>query len=213
MIITYHGKQFFKIAQGDTVFAINPLSKDSKQKIKPAKFGSDIALCTVRHPDYNGFEHTEYNDKKPFIIQGPGSYEINGHTIVGFQSKARIDNADFVNTIYFFNFEGISFCFLGDLQDEQIDQKIKEYTESVDVIFVPVGGEGTLDAVLASKVIKAFSPKIIIPMDYEAPRDTKSLQAFLKEMSQQDVKAEEKFVFKKSDLASADGKVVVLQQQ
>ncbi len=212
MIITYHGKQFFKITQGDTTIAINPLSKENTLKLKPAKFGSDVALCTTRHPNYNGFENTTHSGKEPFKIYGPGSYEVNGNSYVGFQSKALISDEKYINTIYFFTLEGISFCFLGDLSNADINQKTKEYIESVDVIFVPIGGAGTLDPVAATKVVKAFAPKVIIPMDYGKDRDGKSLETFLKETSTQ-IKPELKYVFKKKDLETLAGHVVVLEQQ
>lgn len=212
MIITYHGKQFFKIQQGDTTFALNPLSKDNLLGLKPAKFGSDVALCTTRHPNYNGFENTTHSGKEPFQIYGPGSYEVNGNSFVGFQSLAKIDDSEFINTIYFFQLEGISFCFLGDLSSADIDQKTKEYVESVDVIFVPIGGAGTLDPIQASKVLKFFSPKVIVPMDYGADRDQDSLETFLKEMSSSS-EPESKYVFKKKDLETLNGHVVVLSQQ
>lgn len=212
MIITYHGKQFFKISQGDTTIAINPLSKENTVNIKPTKFGSDVALCTTRHPNYNGFENTEYNGNEPFKIFGPGSYEVNGNSFVGFQSLAKIEEKDFINTIYFFTFEDVSFCFLGDLASSDIDQKTKEYIESVDVIFVPIGGAGTLDPVQATKAVKAFGPKVIIPMDYGADRDSGSLETFLKETSSI-ATPEPKYVFKKKDIEMATGHVVVLEQQ
>lgn len=213
MIITYHGKQFFKIQKGDKVYAVNPISKDSKLKKKPAKFGSDVVLCTVRHPDYNGFENATYNDKTPFRIYGPGSYEIDEDSFVGFESPAIIGNESWVNTIYFFNLDAISFCFLGDLSSEKIDQKIAEYTESVDVIFVPIGGEGTLDPVAAAKIVKHWSPKVIIPMDYTEGRESKALETFLKETSSTDVKPEPKYVFKKKDIEGLNGQVVVVSEQ
>jgi len=213
MIITNHGKQFFKITQGDTTVAINPLSKENTLNIKPTKFGSDVALCTVRHPDYNGFENTIHSGKEPFKIYGPGSYEVNGNSYVGFQSHAVIDEAEYVNTIYFFVLEGISFCFLGDISDpSKITEKTKEYIESVDVIFAPIGGAGTLDPVQAAKAIKAFSPRVVIPMDYGSDRDAGSLDTFLKEMSSS-AEAESKFVFKKKDLETMTGHVVVLDAQ
>jgi len=212
MIITYHGKQFFKISQGDTTIAVNPISKESKLDIKSTKFGSDVALCTTRYPDYDGFDNAEYNEKIPFKIYGPGSYEVNGNSFVGFKSPAKINDVDYINTIYFFELEGISFCFLGDLSNPDIDQKTKEYIEDVDVIFVPIGGSGTLDPVQAVKVVKAFSPKIIIPMDYGSDRDANSLQTFLKESSSK-ATPEPKYVFTKKDIEMATGHVVVLQEQ
>ena len=212
MIITYHGKQFFKIQQGDTTLAINPLSKDNTLDIKPAKFGSDVVLCSVRHPNYNGFENATYNEKEPFKISGPGSYEVNGNSFVGFGSPTTIEGKDYINTIYFFILEGISFCFLGDLGTINIDQKTKEYIEEVDVIFVPIGGSGTLNPVEAAKVVKYFSPKVIIPMDYGKDRDGKSLDTFIKETSSTG-KPEPKYVFTKKDLETLTGHLVVLEQQ
>ncbi|MCA9351992.1 MBL fold metallo-hydrolase [Patescibacteria group bacterium] len=213
MIITYYGKQFFKISQGDTTLAINPIAKDNTLKLKPAKFGADIALCTTRHPNYNGFENTTHSGKEPFEIYGPGSYEVQGNSYIGFRSSANIDGEEYINTIYFFTVEGISFCFLGDLATTDISQKTKEYTESVDVIFVPIGGNGTLNALEASKVVKHFSPKVIIPMDYGSDRESKALETFLKESSRSSDKPESKYVFKKSDLDTLTGHVVVLDVQ
>ncbi len=212
MIITYYGKQHFKLQQGDTVIALNPVSKETKLDIKPAKFGSELVLCSVRHPDYNGFENAEYNGKEPFKIYGPGNYEVNGNSYVGFKSDALVGDKNFINTIYFFSLEDISFCFLGDLAHINIDQKIKEHTDAVDIIFVPIGGEGTLDPVQAAKLVKAFSPKVIIPMDYGKDRDPAALSVFLKELSSQ-AQPESKFVFKKSELNSLNGHVVVLDPQ
>ena len=51
MIITYYGGQYFKIAQGDTVVAINPPSKEGKNGKDAARFGSVLALSTTAHPD------------------------------------------------------------------------------------------------------------------------------------------------------------------
>ena len=212
MIITYYGKQYFKIQQGDTSISLNPLSKENTLKIKPAKFSADVSLCTMRHPDYNGFENNNYNGKEAFRIYGPGSYEIDGNLYVGYGEETEKDGSTFINTVYFFHIDGVSFCFLGDLSSENINQKTKEHIESVDVIFVPIGGGETLDPVSASKIVKNFSPKVIIPMDYGKDREKSMLEAFLKEMSS-DEKVIEKYVFKKKDLETLTGKVVILEAQ
>jgi len=212
MIITYHGKQFFKLQQGDFTLAYNPISKDSKKYDKPTKFGSTIALVSVRHEDYNGTENATFGDTEPFIIQGPGSYEVGGVTINGFGTKSLIDDAHYVNTLYFVVIEDITYCFIGDLEDPALDQQIKEFTDSVDVLFVPIGSNGTLTPVQAGKISKVFSPKVIIPMDYGIGRDSGVLDIFVKEMgaSKEPV---EKYVFKKSDIEGLTGKVIVIKEQ
>lgn len=210
MIITYYGKQYFKISQGDTTIAINPISKDSSLGLKAVKFAADVSLCSMRHPDYNGFENNDYNGKESFRIQGPGSYEIAGNSFVGYGEAAKYKDQDFINTVYFFHLEGISFCFLGDLAHENINQKTKEHIESVDVIFVPIGGDETLDPVAAAKIVKNFSPKLIVPMDYGADRESGMLETFLKEMSSNSEPVD-KYVFKKSELETLTGHVAVIK--
>lgn len=212
MIITYHGKQFFKLQQGDYTLAYNPVSKDTKLKLKPARFGSNLTLVSVRHPDYAGTENTSFGDNKPFIVQGPGSYEVSGVTVTGFGTRAIVKDEHFINTIYFVSIDDISYCFIGDLEDPNLDQHVKEFTDSVDVLFVPIGSNGTLSPAQAAKLSKVFSPKVIIPMDYGPDRDKGSLETFLKEMGSHS-DAQEKFVFKKSDLEKMTGQVVVVKEQ
>ena len=43
MIITYFGKEFFKVQQVDLVIAFNPISKDSNYKKKIYKLIKNIA--------------------------------------------------------------------------------------------------------------------------------------------------------------------------
>jgi len=54
MIITYHNIEFFKIQQGDTVIAFNPISKQSK--FKGSRFGADVALISANSIDFNGLK-------------------------------------------------------------------------------------------------------------------------------------------------------------
>ena len=54
MIITNQGHYFLKIQQGDTVVAVNPISKDSSKK--STKFGADISISSLNHEDLNGSE-------------------------------------------------------------------------------------------------------------------------------------------------------------
>jgi len=213
MIITYFGKQFFKIGQGDMVLAFNPVSKSSKTGIS-AHFGTDIALQTTNHPDYNGIEQLSHGEREPFVITGPGDYEIKEIFIKGVLSEANIADPardgikkKYINTIYLFTLDNISIAFLGALGDAELSKDSREAVNSPDILFIPIGGKGLLDAKNAAKLASSFESKLIIPMDY----DESALKAFLKEMGEEKAEVVDKLTLKKKDLDEKEGEVVVLK--
>src|SRR3990167_8588252 len=140
MIITYHGADFFKVSFGDTIIAVNPISKDSK--LKPTRFGSDITLVSLNSPEHNGVEATSRGDKESFLIQGPGEYEVSGVFIKGFPSHSNYLGKESINTIYTVSLEGMNLGFLGALSDKDLSLEAKETLDGIDILFVPIGGEG-----------------------------------------------------------------------
>ncbi len=204
MIITYQGAEFFKVQFGDTTLAFNPISKESK--LKPTRFFADIALVSLNHPDMNGAENLSYNGKEPFIISGPGEYEIKGIFIKGFASKSIYGGGEKINTIYSVSLENMNICFLGALSDINLSSEVKEELGDVDVLFLPVGGDSVLDAAKAEKLSVEIEPKIIIPMHYDAA----SLKKYLKEAGEENVKPIEKLTLKKKDLEGKEGESIVL---
>lgn len=209
MIITYHGADFFKVSFGDTTIAVNPISKDSK--LKSTKFGSDITLVSLNSPDHNGTDVTSRGDKESFIIQGPGEYEVSGVFIKGFISNSVYEDKERFNTIYTVNLEGMNLCFLGALSDDKLTPETKEAIDGIDVLFVPIGGEGVLDPAVAHKLAVQFSPKIIIPSHFGDVGDKNALKVFLKEAGEESVKPIDKLTIKKKDLEGKEGDVVVLE--
>ena len=206
MIITYFGKQFFKIGQGEMVLAFNPVSKSSKTGIT-AKFGADIALVTTNHPDYNGVEQLAHGEREPFVISGPGDYEIKDIFVKGVLAETEIAGKKHINTIYTFAVDSINIAFLGALDDKELPKESREAIGSPDILFIPVGGNGMLDAKSAAKLASTLEPKLVIPMDY----DDASLKAFLKEMGEEKPEVAEKLTLKRKDLETKEGEVVVLK--
>lgn len=206
MIITYLGKQFFKIGQGSLTVAFNPISKDSKFASLASRFGSDIALSTINHPDYNGFEMVTHGETIPFEIKGPGDYEIKDIFIKGVMTNTEIAGKKYINTIYSLSIENISLCFLGAVSDEKFNASVREQIESPDILFVPIGNNDLLSPIEAYKLAVTLEPKIIIPMDY----DEKTLKIFLKEAGQEKVSSIEKLTIKAKELIGREGEIVVL---
>lgn len=207
MIVTYYGKQFFKIQLGETVIAYNPIGKDSKEKA--SRFGADIVLSSLRHADFNGVEQCAYGEKQPAIIDGPGEYEVDGIFIKGFGTETTYDKESKINTVFGVMFEGINLAFLGSLASpEALTREVKEGLGEVDVLFVPVRGGDTLDAAAAYKLTLSLDAKVVIPMDYEGAQA--ALTQFIKEGSDT-AETIEKFTFKKKDLEGKEADIVVLK--
>ncbi len=207
MIITYFGKQFFKIGQGEMVLSFNPVSKNSKSGIS-SKFGADIALVTTNHPDYNGLDQLSHGERVPFAVTGPGDYEVKEIFIKGLLSNSELGGKKYINTIYTLGVDGINLLFLGALSSSDLSKETMEGMGSPDILFVPVGGNGLLDAKSAAKLASLLEPKLIIPMDYDAA----SLKAFLKELGEEKAEVVDKLTLKRKDLEGKEGEVVVLKE-
>lgn len=207
MVITHLGGQSFKVQFGDITLAFDPVSKDSK-KWKPSKYGADVALISLNHPDTNGVDQVSFGEKKAFAITGPGEYEVKDVFIKGFKSDSKYGGEDRVNTIYSVSLENMNLCFLGALTKE-VPAETMESIDGVDILFVPVGGNGVLSPSEAAKVAVKIGPKLVIPMHY----DTASLKSFLKESGEEKVVPVDKLTLKKKDLDGKEGDVVVLEPQ
>ncbi len=200
MVITYHGKGFLKLTQGETVIAVNPISKESKAK--QTRFGADLALITANHPDYNGVEAVTYGEREPVVISGPGDYEVQGIFIHGTGVKTELDKKPYIASLYSVEMDGLQLAIIGPIT-EAPEAKDREGLEQADILFVPLSG---LSAAAAYKLAVSLEPGVIIPIDY----DETTLKAFLKEAGGEKNERTEKLVVKKKDLAGKEGEVMVL---
>lgn len=204
MIITYHTGACIKMSAGETALVLGPVSKSSKN-FKPTNFGADVALLPLNHADFNGAEEAGRGDKQPFVIFGPGEYEVRGVTFAGFSTKSNYDKEERVNSVYAFTLDGLSVLYLGALGDAELPADLLEM-DAPDVLIIPVGGEGTLNAAEAQKLAVKLEAKIVIPILY----DEKTLKQFLKEAGAESTKSEEKLTIKPKDVVEKENEVVVL---
>jgi L-ascorbate metabolism protein UlaG (beta-lactamase superfamily) len=209
MIITHHGKQFFKLQTGDLVIALNPIAKESA--FKTSGFGATIALISMDHPDYNGADVVAYAGKTPFVIKGPGEYEISDIMFQGFLSQGTDGKHELINTMYYFEFDSMKILFLGALSQSEISLEARQNIGDVDIIFVPVGGNTVIPYDKAYKIAKSFDPKLIIPMDYEKDQEKDALKMFLKESGSEKVTPVDKLTIKLKDISGKEQEVVVIQ--
>ena len=170
-----------RVVFGDTTIAVNPISKSSA--LKTTRFGADIALVSLNNKDFNGVEQVAHGGREPFVVSGPGEYEIRKVFIRGFLSVSKYEEEESINTIYTVSLEGMHLCFLGALSSRKLNAETKEAMNSIDVLFVPIGGRGVLGVSDAHELSVELEAKIVIPMLYDGSGAPKQLKAFLDEDS------------------------------
>ncbi len=181
----------------------------------PKHTASDIVTVSHGHEDHNATSAVEGN---PFIITGPGEYEIKGVGIVGigvYHDDVKGEKRG-KNTMYRIEMDGISLVHLGDLGHELSASEV-DSLDGVDVLFVPVGGVYTIDASQAAKVVHEIEPTFVIPMHYNrSGLDQKNfsgltgVEAFLKEMGKVGVEPGAKLTVSRDKLPE-EMQVIVLE--
>jgi L-ascorbate metabolism protein UlaG (beta-lactamase superfamily) len=187
MVITRLGDGCFRLQSGETSILVNP----DNNRLK-----GDVVLRTIvaaGEPLGEGSDVT--------IIAFPGEYEIKGIEIVGFQIPGE-STEKFVKTAYVVKWEDMKFVLLGHLS-RPLDATLMEEFAEPDVLILPVGGGHFLEPDVAAKMAKQLEAAVVIPSF------VKDTAEFLKALGKK-AEQEEKFVFKKKDLAGEKGRPVIL---
>lgn len=205
MDIQFYGANCIRIAnkKASLVFDDNLASLGQKPVVKK----DEIALFTGEHPAVE----TEVK----LLVDGPGEYEVSEIMITGVQTRAHMDeDGQRSATIYKVLMDDIRIVVLGHVHPDLTDAQL-ERLGVVDVLFVPVGGNGyTLDGVGALKLIKKIEPKIIIPthfedkaLKYEVPQAP--LDTALAGLSMEVAETVDKLKLKHADIGEATRLVVL----
>ncbi len=165
MTISWLGHACFRFESKDISFLIDPFSKDTG--LRPPRIHDQIIAVTHEHYDHNAYGDGE----GAFLVQGPGEYEKSGVYIHGINSyHDNVDGAERgMNTIYIVTMEEMRLCHLGDLGQQKLTSEQVEEIGNVDILFVPIGGNYTINSEEAVAIIGLIEPKIIIPMHYKVP--------------------------------------------
>lgn len=92
-----------------------------------------------------------------FAFPGPGEYEKGGVFVEGI--------ADNGNTIYILKVEEMNVCYLGKIAHDLKEDEAKEIG-NVDILFLPLGEDGSVPVKKAVDILSKIDPKIVIPMLY-----------------------------------------------
>jgi L-ascorbate metabolism protein UlaG (beta-lactamase superfamily) len=161
--IRWHGHSCFEITN-DVTIVTDPHDGRSIGIPTPTVTG-DIILVTHNHYDHNSVKTVEKENSKVITDERKrtiGNVQING--IPAFHDTAQGERRGSM-ILYKFIVDDITFCHLGDLGHE-LDVKTAQQIGKIDILFIPVGGNYTIDADQAWRIIEMLKPKIAIPMHY-----------------------------------------------
>lgn len=216
MEITWYGHSCFRLTERSYATVVTDPFDSKTVGYSPLKLKADIV--TVSH-DAPGHGSTDVVKGLSHVIDGPGEFEIGGVFITGVatnagSAKKKGKDASSRNTVYVFDYDGITVAHLGDLKQVPTQSEV-ESLGTINVALVPVGGGGGLNAAKAAEVISLIEPNIVVPMHYATPASKVSLDSlnkFVKEMGLSKPEVQPSLKVSRSGLPD-ETKVFVLEYQ
>lgn len=188
MEIIWYGHSCFRLTERGMATVVTDPYDHRVIGYDSLKLKADIVTISHAAP---GHDYTAAVKGKTHVLTGPGEYEIGGVFITGVQTNGHGKRSpdDPRNTLYVFDYDGVTVAHLGDIRRVPSQTEI-EALGTVNVALVPVGGGGGLSASKAAEVVSLIEPGIVIPMHYQTPASLVKLaplSKFLKEMGLNEV--------------------------
>ncbi len=217
MNIQYYGHSCFKIttkpsgrATDEVVIFMDPF--DKKIGLKPPQGKADIVFVSHNHYDHNNTDALKNN---PLIVDTPGEFSIKNINVTGIEVfHDKKDGAERgLVTAFVLELEDMRICHLGDLGTE-LTSKQAEKINGIDILFIPIGGNYTLNGQEATKTIHKLEPKIVIPMHFKIKGTTADIEdekGFCQEIGSCPSEKVNKINLRKKDLADKNMEVILME--
>lgn len=181
---------------------------------------ADLGLKTIAKPGdimlFTG-AHGMHPEAK-IVVDQPGEYEASDVSIIGIAARAHLDEPGQLEaTIYKLVVDDLRVAVVGHIYPELSDEQL-ETLGTVDVLFLPVGGNGyTLDSIGALHIIKEIEPKLVIPTHYADqaltyPVPQQSLEDALKNLAMEPKETVTKLKLKAGELGDIT-QLIILERQ
>jgi L-ascorbate metabolism protein UlaG (beta-lactamase superfamily) len=190
--VQWYGQSAFRLTAGDTTVAIDPFGDVGLFSRRGLRFEyppiegvtADLVLVTHEHRDHNGVEAIGGD---PVVLRSTaGRIESPVGEVVAVASEhdAAAGTERGHNTAFRFDLDGVRVAHMGDFGQRSLRDEQAEAIGPVDLLFVPVGGEVTLDAEQAHAVAERLAARWIVPMHYRTPHVSflQPVDAFLERM-------------------------------
>ncbi len=198
MTISWKGFNYFKLQDSNRTIVLNPYSLDKSTKF--SKFKSDIILFS----NPSQVKKVKFN-KEAFTIFSAGEYETNNIFIYGREINK--------NIVYLIIYDGVKIAFLGEFNNQELEDKDLELIEGADVLILPVGGGDLTTPKEANKIVRQVEPRIVIPSCHSAGSfklKAENINNFVKEFGTK-AEIESKFKIQKKNLPQDEMKLIILK--
>lgn len=211
MEITWYGHSCFRLSERGMASVVCDPYDSKVVGYEPLKLKADIVTISHDSPAHKNLRAIK---GEPYVISGPGEYEIGEVFITGLRTDKRKKNGTLQsqNTLYLIDYFGITIVHLGDMVQVPSQTEV-ESLGPVHIALVPVGAGGGLNAAKASEVISLFEPNIVIPMHYAtsaSKADLEPIGKFLKVMGLSTIETLPNLKITKPDSLSEETQVIVL---
>ncbi len=161
--VTWFGHAAFLITSPKGVRIItDPYATSKRLNYGDISDSADIVTVSHEHGDHNNVAAVGGN---PEVVRETTEVQgIKFRAIAAYHDDSKGSKRG-NNTIICFEIDGLKICHLGDLGHPLDDKHITDIGK-VDILFIPVGGNYTIDAIVASQVCAQLNPSVIIPMHY-----------------------------------------------
>jgi len=204
--ITLLGHNCFRLSGRDVTLVTDPFAPaEGSLRVSGERERVSADIVTVSH-DGLGYNAVEAVGGELRAVTGPGEYEIKGVLITGVGTfrDAEHGKARGRNTVYLIELDDLRVCHLGHLghvlETEQVDE-----IGTVDVLFVPAGGQDTISSAQVSEVISQLEPSVVVPMGWTARGSdatgltgaTPALEHFCHEMGIKEIEFQQRYTVNK----------------
>ena len=218
MNIQYYGDYCFKItvkpggrATDDIVIWTDPY--DKSLGLRSPMGQADVLMFS--HANGVDFDASGLKGER-VTLSNPGEFAVKGINVIGIPSfQDSVSGAERgTNTIFVFQVESLSLCFLGALGHELTPAQIEKIA-SVDILFLPIGEHDALTIKKLEEVVRKIEPLCIIPMHYKTEGMNTLMEdekIFCNEFGNCPTERLAKYTLKKKDLEGKSMEIVMMER-
>jgi L-ascorbate metabolism protein UlaG (beta-lactamase superfamily) len=173
--LTWYGQSCFLLESASGARIVMDPIPTNLGYLPPADLHADAVTISHEHSDHTNVALLQGKprvlrgltaDKKGWVRIDEKVKDISVRT-VGVYHDGKRGAESGLDTVFIFETGGVRIAHLGDLGHSLTDQQLSAIG-SVDVVLVPVGGAGTIDAQEATHVVDQIRPRLlVIPMHFK----------------------------------------------